>query len=73
MALCFIKLVPYAAEKEGAVPLPPMFIARNMAITNGIRKGISMVKIIGFWIQRCLNPGCFKTGQKRIWKIRLKT
>ena len=33
-----ITLAPYAAEKEGAVPLPPIFIARNIAIIYGINK-----------------------------------
>ena len=36
--LFLMTFAPYAAEKEGAVPLPPMFTARNIAMTNGIRR-----------------------------------
>ena len=38
MRLFLIILAPYAAEKAGAVPLPPILIARNMAIMNGINR-----------------------------------
>ena len=33
-----IKSAPKAAENEGAVPLPPIFIARNMARMKGINR-----------------------------------
>ena len=31
-------LAPYAAENDGAVPLPPILMAKNMARRNGINR-----------------------------------
>ena len=36
--LFLIIFAPYAAENAGAVPLPPMLMAKNIAIINGINK-----------------------------------
>ena len=36
-----ITFAPYAAEKAGAVPLPPMVIARNMAMIKGISRWLN--------------------------------
>ena len=36
--LFLITFEPYAAEKAGPVPLPPIVIAKNIAIINGINK-----------------------------------
>jgi hypothetical protein len=37
---------PYAAEKEGAVPLPPIFMARNIPIRKGIRRWLKRGDVI---------------------------
>lgn len=39
-------LAPYAAEKAGPVPLPPMFIEKNMAIIKGNNNGLNKGEII---------------------------
>ena len=44
--LFLITLAPYAAEKAGAVPLPPIVIAKNIAIINGINKWLNNGEII---------------------------
>jgi hypothetical protein len=31
-------LAPYAAEKEGEVPLPPILMAKKMPIKKGMRR-----------------------------------
>ena len=36
IALRLTIFAPYATENEGPVPLPPIFIAKNIAIRNGI-------------------------------------
>ena len=36
-----ITLAPYAAENDGAVPLPPIVIAKNMARIKGISKWLN--------------------------------
>ena len=33
---------PYAVANEGAVPLPPIFKAKNMATSNGINKPLNI-------------------------------
>jgi len=38
ITLFFRTLAPNAAENAGAVPLHPIFIARKIAIRNGIRR-----------------------------------
>ncbi|MBC8490671.1 MAG: hypothetical protein H8D45_32040, partial [Bacteroidetes bacterium] len=38
IALFLIIFDPYATEKDGAVPLPPMLIAKNMAIIKGMSR-----------------------------------
>jgi len=37
-----IILAPYATEKEGPTPLPPMLIAKNMAIIYGINRWLNI-------------------------------
>ena len=44
--LFLIIFAPYAAENEGAVPLPPILIARNMATKNGISKWLNNGEIM---------------------------
>lgn len=39
---------PYAAEKAGPVPLPPIFIAKKIAIIKGNNKGLKSGEIIIF-------------------------
>lgn len=39
---------PYAAEKAGPVPLPPIFMAKNIAIIKGNNKGLKSGEIIIF-------------------------
>ena len=36
-----IMFAPYAAENEGAVPLPPIFIAKKIATRNGIKRWLN--------------------------------
>lgn len=42
----FITLAPYAAEKAGAVPLPPILIARNMESKKGMVKAFNNSDIL---------------------------
>jgi hypothetical protein len=44
-------LAPYAAEKAGPVPLPPMVIAKNMAMIKGNNKGLNNGDIISLYFQ----------------------
>jgi hypothetical protein len=57
-----ITLAPYAAEKAGPVPLPPIFIAKNIAIIKGNSKGLNSGEIIifGFIFDPVPVSLCFK-------------
>ena len=48
MRLLRSTFAPYAAEKAGPVPLPPMFMAKNIAIIKGNNKGLKSGEIIIF-------------------------
>ena len=44
----FITFAPYAAENEGPVPLPPIFIAKNIAMINGISRWLNNGEVISY-------------------------